>query len=90
MVAPRIHFCVVPSSFYFTRGQHILGVLAYFWHFLCTKALHNFKTKSLGIILTTWAIFVPISAFVLFLVSEVACGEECAILAIFGLFLRFC
>jgi len=35
------------------------------------KAVHNLKTKSLGIILTPWAMFVPISTFLLFLVSEV-------------------
>jgi len=39
------------------------------------KAVHNTKTKRLGIILTPWAMGVPISAFLLFLVSEVVCGE---------------
>jgi len=47
--------------------------------------VHNLKTKSSGIILTSWAMFTPTSAFLLFLVSEVACGEE---LARFGLFLQ--
>jgi len=39
--------------------------------------MHNLKTKTLSITLTAWAMFVPISAFLLFLVSEVVCGEEC-------------
>jgi len=38
------------------------------------KAVHNLKTKSLGIVLTLWAML-PVSAFLLFLVSEVASGE---------------
>jgi len=38
----------------------------------------SLKTKGLGIILTPWATFVPISTFLLFLNSEVACGEEFA------------
>jgi len=39
------------------------------------KAVHNLKTKSLGIILIPWAVFVPIAAFLLFLAYDVACGE---------------
>jgi len=39
------------------------------------KAVHNLKAKSLGTILTLWAMFVPISAFLLFLVSDVVCEE---------------
>jgi len=39
------------------------------------KAVHNLKTKSSGIMLTPWVIFVPISAFLLFVVSEVVCEE---------------
>jgi len=35
------------------------------------KAVHSLKTKSSGVILTPWAMFVPISAFLLFSVSEV-------------------
>jgi len=76
---------------------------AHFWHFLCTKAVNNLKTKSVCIIPTPSAdrtcevcanvgpaankavsqrctnpqLFVPFSAFLLFLVSEVAHGEEC-------------
>jgi len=42
------------------------------------KAVHNVKTKSSGIILTPWAMFAPISAFLPTLFSEVVCGEECA------------
>jgi len=36
------------------------------------KAVHNLKIKSSGIILAPWAMFVPIFAYLLFLVSEVA------------------
>jgi len=36
------------------------------------KAVQNLKTESLGIILTLWAMFVSISAILLFVVSEVA------------------
>jgi len=39
----------------------------------CTSAL--FFKKSLSIMFTPWVMFVPISAFLLFLVSEVVCGE---------------
>jgi len=46
------------------------------------KAVHNLKTKSLGIILTPWAMFALISAFLLFLVSEV----DVFIFDIFGVF----
>jgi len=42
------------------------------------KAVHNLKTKGLGIILSPWAIFEPISTSVLFLVSEVECRDQCA------------
>jgi len=58
------------------------------WHFLFfvgfgltilpqlnIKAVHNLKTKSLGVILTPWAMFVPVSAFLQCLVSEVACAH---------------
>jgi len=38
-------------------------------------AVHNLKISSSGIIFTPWAMFVPISTFLLFLVSEVVCGE---------------
>jgi len=65
--------------FYTTRGCTFLA-------FLYIKA----KTKSLGIILTLWAMFVLISTFLLYLVSEVACGEECALFCHFcGAFLQF-
>jgi len=59
-----------------------------FWPLLNIKAVHNLKTKSSSIIFTGWAMFVPISAFLLFLVSELPCGE-CARFYFFGLFLRF-
>jgi len=52
--------------FYFTRGQHTFGVLAYFRRFLCIIAVYNLKTKSSGIILTPWAMFVPIIIFLHF------------------------
>jgi len=48
------------------------------WPQLNIEVVYNLKTKSSGIILTPWAMFVPILAFLLFLVFEVACGEECA------------
>jgi len=51
--------------------------------------VHNLKTKSSGIILTLWAMFVPISAFLLFLISRVACVEEDAYFWRFDLFLPF-
>jgi len=38
-------------------------------------AVHNLKTKYLDIILTQWTMILPISALLLFLVSE---GKECA------------
>jgi len=41
------------------------------------KAAHNLKTKSLGIILTRWAMFVPSFTFLRFLIFEIMCGEEC-------------
>jgi len=49
------------------------------------------KTKSSGIILAPWATFVSIPAFLLFLVFEVACGEEfaCFFFAILAYFGRF-
>jgi len=56
--------------------------------FFCIKAVLNLKTKSLGIILTS-AMFVPISTFLLFLVSELVCGEEHVFLAFLAYFLRF-
>jgi len=43
---------------------------------LNVKAADNLKTPNSGIIVTPWAMFVPISAFLLFLVSQVACGEN--------------
>jgi len=36
---------------------------------LRSKAVHNSKTKGMGIILTPKTMFVPVSAFLLFLVS---------------------
>jgi len=39
------------------------------------KAVHNLKAKSLGLSLTPWAMFLTISAFLLFLVSEVSCAH---------------
>jgi len=42
---------------------------------LNVKVVHNSKTKSAVIILTPWTMFLPISAFLSFLVSEVARGE---------------
>jgi len=48
-----------------------------FLAFLCIKAVHNLKTKSLRISLRPWTVFAPIAAFQLFLVSEVEGGEEC-------------
>jgi len=56
----------------FNREQHTFGIFGLFLHI---KGVHNLKTKSSSIILTPWAMFVPISAFLLFLVSEVACAE---------------
>jgi len=53
---------------------------------LNVKAANNFKPKSSGIILTRWAVFVPVFAFLLFLVSQVVCGEVCALFAVLGLF----
>jgi len=53
------------------------------------KAVHNLKTKSLGIILTPWAMFVPIFAFLLFLVSKVVYREECALFCHFWAYLFF-
>jgi len=29
-------------------GQHIVGVLAYFWRFLCIKTVHNLKNETFG------------------------------------------
>jgi len=58
------------------------------------KAVHNFKTKCSGIVLTHGLCVLlcrPIFAFLLLLVSEVACGKELLIfgvLAYFGCF--FC
>jgi len=49
--------------------------------------VHNLKTKTSGIILTPWAMFVPNSAFVLFLVSDVPRREDVLIFVIFRLFL---
>jgi len=47
---------------------------AHFWRF-CIKAVHhNLTAKRSGVILTPCARFVPISTFLLFSVSEVACG----------------
>jgi len=48
--------------------------------------------KATSIILTLWAMFLPISTFLLFLVSELTCGEKCAyFLPIFGnYFYKFC
>jgi len=53
-------------------------------------AIHNLKTRSLGIILTPWAMFVPISAFLLFLVSDSV--EKSLIFTVFYLacFCKFC
>jgi len=57
------------------RRLHSGSTFLAFWsilgRFLCTKAVHNLKTKSSCIILTPWATFMSISAFLLFLVSEV-------------------
>jgi len=68
--------------------------LDYFRYLLCIKAVHNSKTKSSGIILIPWAMFVPIFVFLMVLVSEAVCGEECAHYTCFGLFwcffLKFC
>jgi len=52
------------------------------------KAVHNLKAKSLGIILTPWAMFVPISAF-LFLVSKVECVHFGVFQAISPIFCQF-
>jgi len=46
------------------------------------------ETKNSGIILMSWATFVPISAFLLFVVSTVARGEECALFRLFQPILR--
>jgi len=64
------HWC----HLHFTSPQDST-FLAYYLRFVCVEAAHNLKTKSLDIILTPCT-FVPISAFLLFLVSEVACGEQ--------------
>jgi len=51
------------------------------------NAVHNSKTITSGIILTPNTMFMLISTFLLFLVSEVACREECAHFGVFGLYL---
>jgi len=62
------------------EGSTFLAFFGLFLAFLCTKAVHNLKTKRSGTILTLWARFVLISAF-LFLVSEVALEKNVLILA---------
>jgi len=57
--------------------------LANFFPQLNIKTVHNLRTKSSGIILTPWAMFVPISAFLLFLVSEIERRRMCLFLAYF-------
>jgi len=57
------------------EGSTFLAFLAYFRLVLSMKAVHSLKTQRLGIVLASWAIIVPISAFPLLLVSQVACGE---------------
>jgi len=42
------------------------------------KTVHNFKTKSSGIIFTPWDMFDINCAVYTILVSEVACAEQCA------------
>jgi len=61
---------------------------------LNVKGVHTLKTKSSGIILAPWAVFVPISAFLLFLVFNVAVARMHSLLLafwpIFGVFCQFC
>jgi len=45
--------------------------------------MQNFKAVHSFIIFKQWATFVPISAFLLFVVSTVVHGEECALFHIF-------
>jgi len=51
------------------------------------KAVHSlYETKTLGIILRPRTMFVPVSAFLLFVVSAVTHVEECALFGVFSLF----
>jgi len=54
------------------------------------KALHSLKTKSFGIILTPWAMFEPVSAFVLlFGFYGDLWRRMCSFWASFGVFANF-
>jgi len=69
------------------RWRHVyaVSVSAYTWRasgkngdlfiFIFLRIMAKLKTKSSNIVLTPRAMFVPISALLLFLISEVACGE---------------
>jgi len=57
---------------------YCLPVLAKKSSKLNSKTVHNLKPRSSGIILTPCAKFVPSYAFLLFVLSEVAFGEESA------------
>jgi len=57
------------------NGSTFLAFWAVLVFFCVYKTVHNFKTKGSDIILTPWAMFMLISTFLLFLVSEVARGE---------------
>jgi len=65
-------------------------VFATFWLNILSqlniKSENNLKTKNSGIVLTAWAMFVPIFTFLFLLLG----GEKCHLFAAFGLFCVFC
>jgi len=61
------------------NGDWCLFIFLYiFAQQILAKLKNIFKNKILGIIFTPWAMFVPISTFLIFSVSEVACREQIA------------
>jgi len=57
-------------------GIYRLPILDYFLPQSNVKAVYNLKTKSLGVIIMTRAMFVPISAFLLFFCVRICKGED--------------
>jgi len=70
-------------------GSTFLAFFGLFSAFCVLKQCIYLKTKSSGIVLTPWTMFVPISTFLLLLISQVVPRIMCSFLAFFDLFWWF-
>jgi len=89
-LAGRAHTVLSPGEYIrnYTSKVHYSHSVAYFGVYLqilWKLRIIHWKTKSSGIMHTPWAVFVPISADVLSVVSAVLHGKECALFRVFSL-----